>query len=93
MYGIKDIFKHFCKTSAASNQQLSERSSEDKLNETYDICENEPLSDVPTVATSYFIPQTTVHQIMTDVRRIVSFKESTAYINQCINESGSVLKL
>ncbi len=93
MYGIKDIFKHFCKTSAASNQQLSERCSEDKLKEAYDVCENEPLADVPAVAISYFIPQTTVHQIMTDVRRIASFKESTAYINQCIKESGNVLKL
>jgi hypothetical protein len=31
---------------------------EDKLNEVYDFCENEPLSNVPAVAAGYFIPQT-----------------------------------
>ncbi len=60
--------KRFCKTSSAANRQFSERSSEiteDKLNEAYDVCEYEPLSNFLAVAIGYFIPQTTVHQIMT----------------------------
>ncbi len=58
VYRIRDAFQGFCEISMAVNEQQTEgpsKTTEKKIDEVHDICENVPFSSVRVVATACFI--------------------------------------
>ncbi len=74
---IISTFQRFCETGTVENRERSGRPSiitEEKIDEVYDVIENQPQSSVQTVATACSISPMTTHRIMTEYLSLKPYK-------------------
>lgn len=74
---IQATFERFCETGTVEDRERSGRPSkitEEKIDEVYDVLQNEPQSSVRVVATACSIRPTTAHKIMTEYLSMKPYK-------------------
>jgi hypothetical protein len=76
-YCIRSTFERFCETGTVEDRPRSGRPTvitEEKVNQVNDVCENQPVSSVRSLAQACSIPRTTTHRIMTEYLLLKPYK-------------------